>query len=64
MGLVVWALSNWMFRYSHLPGISDVMQLSICLTAGAAVYGVLAYAMKLPELQALLQSLAKRKVDR
>ncbi len=64
MGMVVWVISSWMFRYSHLLGISDLMQLSICLAAGAAVYGGVTYAMKLPELQALLQSLAKRKVDR
>jgi hypothetical protein len=63
MGTVIWALSRWI-QHIHLPPDSGIMQLSICLTAGAAVYGILAYALKLPELQALLQLLAKRKPDR
>jgi putative peptidoglycan lipid II flippase len=62
MGAVLWILTRWMDAPQQLyPRAVGLIQLIGCVTAGAAVYALLAYALKLPEFQAVLQLLVKRK---
>jgi hypothetical protein len=62
MAVVLWFLSRWLNTLLH--GASDLLQLSVCVTAGAAVYGISAYVLKLPELITMLQILARKKDNR
>jgi putative peptidoglycan lipid II flippase len=60
MGLVVWALAQAAIPAGQGPFGEIMVGLLICIFAGVAVYGILAWIFKLPELRAVKQLVATR----
>jgi len=62
MGLVVWGLARWILPPpANLPGLRLLIGLIVCILTGIAVFSGLAYIFRLPELQDVIQMVAKRK---
>ncbi len=64
MGGVVWTMARQLLPTGkvNIPGLLG--GLLLCITAGMAVYGTLAYLFKAPELGAMNQLLGKRTVSK
>jgi putative peptidoglycan lipid II flippase len=60
MGLAVWGLAGVMIPTVEAPFVEILAGLMICIFAGAAVYGILAWTLKLPELKEARQVLEPR----
>ena len=55
MGLGVWALAQALIPAGRAPFAEIMTGLLICIFAGVAVYGILAFVFRLPELRAVKQ---------
>ncbi len=60
MGGAVWALSQSILPREAGAKLALLGGLLLCVTAGVAIYGVLAYYLKVPELEAMKELLKKR----
>jgi putative peptidoglycan lipid II flippase len=57
MGMGVWALAQALIPGGRAPFTEIMAGLMICIFAGVAVYGILAFIFRLPELRAVKQLL-------
>ncbi len=55
MGAAVWGLARWIFRAMGDTWTGTLAGLVICIAAGILIYGVLAFAARVPELAAVKQ---------
>lgn len=60
MGGAVWAMARQILPAGSRHTLVVLGGLLVCITAGVAVYGVLAYLLKAPELGAMKQLLGRR----
>jgi peptidoglycan biosynthesis protein MviN/MurJ (putative lipid II flippase) len=60
MGLSVWYLARWLIPAGGGGTLELLMDLTICMTAGMAVFVMTAAAVKAPELDTLKQLLMQR----
>jgi putative peptidoglycan lipid II flippase len=64
MGGAVWAMARQILPAGPVNALAALGGLLLCITAGVAVYGALAYLFKAPELVAMKELLGKRKVSK
>lgn len=64
MGGAVWAMARQILPAGSNHTLVVLGGLLVCITAGVAVYGALAYLLKAPELGAMKQLLGKRTVSK
>ncbi len=55
MGWAVWALARWIFDALGTTRAGTLAGVGVCIVAGVVIYGALAYAVKMPELRAVMR---------